>query len=64
MTSEAAGSPPSAMAWPPPSFANTNVEALVNDLEDEEVSGMMMRARPFATVRFVFYFVNLLPLLL
>jgi hypothetical protein len=38
------------MAWPPPSLANTNVEALVNDLEDEEVSGMRMRARPFATL--------------
>jgi hypothetical protein len=25
----------------------------VNDLEDEEVSGMRMRARPFATVRFL-----------
>ena len=51
MTSEAAGGPP-AMAWPPPSLANINVEALVNDLEEEEVSGMMMRPRPFATVRF------------
>lgn len=59
MTSEAAGGPP-AMAWPPPSLANINVEALVNDLEDEEVSGMMMRPRPSATVRFLYSAIFLL----
>jgi len=35
-------------AWPPPSLATIDVEALVNDCEEAEASG---QERPFATVQ-------------
>jgi len=48
-----ATNPPIYTSWPPPSLSNLNVEALVNDCEDAEVSG---QERPFGTVRcFVCY---------
>lgn len=62
MTTEAAGGgggplrPPAmesaVAAWSPPcSLVNINVEAFVNDCEEQEVSGILMAPRPFATVR-------------